>query len=95
MSGCYDAGMRTTVNIPDDLLDDLRQLSRSRKTSLTATVTEVLRAGLARIAKPPAKRRYRQNTYDMGVPRVDLTKALRLAAQMEDEEIIRKLKQGK
>ena len=87
--------MRTTVNVPDDLLEDLKELSRTRKTSLTATVTEVLRAGLARIAKPRAKRRYRERTYDMGVPRVDLTKALRIAAQMEDEEIIREMKQGK
>ena len=87
--------MRTTVNLPDDLLQDLKELSRARKTSLTATVTEVLRTGLARIVKPRARRRYREKTYDMGVPRVDLTKALRLAAQMEDEEIVRKMKQGK
>ena len=87
--------MRTTVNLPDDLLEDLKELSRARKTSLTVTVTEVLRAGIARIAKPRARRRYRERTYDLGVPTVDLTKALRLAAQLEDEEIIRKMKQGK
>lgn len=87
--------MRTTINLPEDLLQDLKELSRARQTSLTATVTEVLRAGLARIAKPPARRRYREKTYDMGVPSIDLTKALQVAAEMEDEEIIRKMKQGK
>jgi hypothetical protein len=31
----------------------------------------------------------------MGVPRVPLDKALQLAAQLEDEEIVRKLALGK
>lgn len=87
--------MRTTVNIADDVLQDLRELSRSRKTSLATTVTEVLRAGLAQISRPRRRRRYRQKTYDMGVPRVDLTKALQVAAELEDEEILRKLEQGR
>lgn len=86
--------MRTTINLPEDLLQDLKALSRARKTSLTAIVTEVLRAGLLRIAKPPGRRRYRERTYDMGVPKVDLTKANQLAAELEDEEIIRKMEQG-
>ena len=87
--------MRTTVNIADDVLQDLRELSRSRKTSLADTVTEVLRTGLAQISRPRLRRRYRQKTYDMGVPRVDLTKALQVAAELEDEEILRKLEQGR
>jgi hypothetical protein len=87
--------MRTTVNIADDILRDLRELSRSRKTSLTATVGEVLCAGLAQIAKPRRRRRYRQKTYDMGVPKVDITKALQLAAELETEEIVRKMEQGR
>ena len=68
---------------------------RTRKKSLTATVSEVLRAGLAQIAKPLATRRYREKTYDMGPPKVDLTKALRLAGELETEEILRKMEQGK
>ena len=87
--------MRTTVNLPDDILHDLKELSRTRKKSLTATVSEVLRAGLAQIAKPLAARRYREKTYDMGPPKVDLTKALRLAGELETEEILRKMEQGK
>jgi hypothetical protein len=31
----------------------------------------------------------------MGAPRIDITKALRLAAELEDEEIIRKLDAGR
>ncbi len=31
----------------------------------------------------------------MGVPKVDLTKALALAAELEDQEIIKKLARGK
>jgi hypothetical protein len=41
------------------------------------------------------KRRYRETTFDMGVPRVDLRKSLGLAAAMEDEEIRQKLARGK
>ena len=87
--------MRTTVNIADDVLRDLRELSRSRQISLTATVSEVLRAGLAQISKPERRRRCREKTYDMGVPKVDLTKALQLAAALEDEETLRKMEQGR
>ena len=87
--------MRTTVNIPDDVLHDLKELSRSRKASLTATVTEVLRTGLAQMSNPRRRQRYRQKTYDMGVPRVDLTNALQLAAELEDEEMLRKMERGR
>ena len=33
--------------------------------------------------------------HDMGEPLVDLTKSLRLAGELEDEELIRKLSQGR
>ncbi len=39
--------------------------------------------------------RYRQKTYAMGAPRVNLDKALALAAKLEDDEIARKLSLGK
>ncbi len=38
------------------------------------------------------RRRYREQTQAMGAPSVRLDKALALAAALEDEEIVRKMK---
>ncbi len=84
--------MRTTLAIADDILRELRKISRSTKRPLTVTANEVLRAGLAAMRKPPPRRkRFREAAVDMGLPTVDLTKALELAASVEDEEVVRKL----
>jgi hypothetical protein len=88
--------MRTTVRIDDDLLRDLKQRAKIEKTSLTEVVNQVIRNGLKpRPAADRSPRRFRQKTHSMGPPLVDITKALALAAELEDEEIIRKLKQGR
>ena len=36
-----------------------------------------------------------QRTFDMGLPLVDLTKANALAAELEDQELIAKLRAGR
>ena len=41
-------------------------------------------------AAPKKPRPYKESPVDMGEPRVDLTKALALAAEIEDEEHVRK-----
>jgi len=55
-------------------------------------INRMLRAGLAQ-RKPEGQRtkRFKQKTVSMGRPNIDLDKALALAAQLEDEEIVRKL----
>jgi hypothetical protein len=84
--------MRTTLSIPDDLLRDLRALARSQKSTLTDAANKVLRAGLAALDEPDRRRsRFREQPTDLGAPTIDLTKALSLAAQLEDEEVVRKL----
>ena len=88
--------MRTTVRIEEDLLCKLKQQAHREGTSLTKVMNRVLLAGLDTIHRSTNKvRPFRQQTHDMGVPRVDLTKALALAASMEDEEIIKKMSLGK
>ena len=84
--------MRTTVTIDDDLAIRLETLRRERGFTFKEALNSTLRAGLE-----GGRRRtpYRTPTFDMGVPLVDLTKALQLAAELEDEEIIRKLRLGK
>jgi predicted transcriptional regulator len=87
--------MRTTVRIDDDLMRDLKQLAQRNKTSLTKLLNRVIRRGLKQSEpRTQQRRRFRQKTFDMGPPRMDLTKALALAAQLEDEEIIKTLGLG-
>ena len=62
--------------------------------SLTRVANDVLRAGLDRRANTSRpRRRYREAVADLGEPRVNLDRALALAAQLEDEETLRKLEQ--
>lgn len=84
--------MRSTFRIDDDLLEELKARAREQKVPLTRVVNRVLRAGLAASGgRGPKRKRYRESTHSMGVPRTDLDKALALAAGLEDEEILRKL----
>lgn len=88
--------MRTTVRIEEDLLRDLKKRASAEKASLTDTLNEMIRRGLrVEEAQAKKKRRFRQKTYDMGEPLVDISKALTLAGQLEDEETLRKLAQHK
>jgi hypothetical protein len=85
--------MRSTVRIDDDLLLELRERARKENVSLTKIFNRTLRAGL-HAARPGAsrRRRYRERTHSLGVPDVDLRKALAIAAGLEDEEIVRKMR---
>ena len=84
--------MRTTIRIEDDLLAELREEARGEGTSLTRFVNRVLRAGIRAVRQGGRRRRrHREKTHSMGEPRVNLDKALALAALLEDEETLRKM----
>jgi hypothetical protein len=85
--------MRTTVRIDDDLMRELKERAQREAVSLTRLINRLIRRGLESRAKP--RKPFQQQTYSMGVPKVDLTKALAFAAALEDEEIIAKLARGK
>jgi hypothetical protein len=88
--------MRTTVRIDDDLMRDLKKQAQTQKISFTKLINAVLRRGIdTSHSKPARKALYREKTFSMGPPKVDLTKALALSGELEDEEIIRKLALGK
>lgn len=88
--------MRTTVRIDDDVLRALKKRAQQEKTSLTTLMNLLLRKGLLPADAPKAhKKPYREKTYSLGVPTVDLTKALAIAAALENEEILRKMALGK
>lgn len=82
--------MRTTVTLDPDVAARLRKLSNERGTSFKATINATLRAGLE--AGRSEGRRYDEQTTDLGIlPGIDLTKAMRLASELEDEATVRKL----
>ena len=84
--------MRTTTRIDDDLLDELKEQARKRRTPLTKVLNRTLRAGLsASRGRPRRTTPHHEKTYAMGRPRIDLEKALAAATRLEDGEILRKL----
>ncbi len=83
--------MRTTVTLEADTDAIVRRLMRERRMTFKQAVNEAIRRGDA--ARTSAG--YRTPTYNMGAPLVSLDKALQLAADLEDEEIIRKLAAGR
>lgn len=89
---CYDAFMRTTTRIEDDILEELKALALKEAAPLTRVLNRTLRAGLKASRTPRGpRRRHREKTFPMGRPRIDMRKALAAAAGLEDEETLRKL----
>jgi len=84
--------MRTTITLDPDAEALVRKLMRERGLTFKQAVNHAIRAGLA---TEVAEGGFRQRTFAMGEPAVPLTKALALAADLEDEELIRKLDLGK
>lgn len=81
---------RTTVTLDADTEARLREIARERRISFKAAINETLRAGLKEDRTPGTP--YREQTRPLGVlPGIDLTKALRLASALEDEETRREL----
>lgn len=84
--------MRTTITLDPDADAAIRRLMRERGLTFRQAVNEAIRVGTSPRPKTPA---FRTPTFRMGRPAVPIDKALRLAAELEDEEIIRKLAQRK
>jgi hypothetical protein len=88
------ATIRTTVTLDLDVAEQLKALARRRNISFKAALNTALRDGLA--AERGENTPFHVAARPMGLrPDIDFTHALRLAAELEDEEIIRKLELGK
>jgi hypothetical protein len=82
--------MRTTVTLDPDLAAKLRQIARERGVSFKDALNSALRAGMG--GQVEGTRPYRVPARRLGLrPGVDLDRALRLAAALEDQETVRKL----
>jgi Arc/MetJ family transcription regulator len=85
--------MRTTITLDEDVAAQLRRVMRERDLTFKDAVNATLRAGLG---APREQRGYRLPTYRMGVrPGIDLDRALRLDAALEDDETLRQLRTRK
>jgi hypothetical protein len=82
--------MRTTVTLDPDVAAKLRAVSKERGISFKEALNSAVRAGLE--TGSGTARQYRMPTRALRRrPGVDLDRALALADEMEDAEILRKL----
>lgn len=83
--------MRTTVTLDDDLFATLQQLAGERGTAFKEVLNGTLRRGLT---APTAgeKTTWTMPSGNLGLrPGIDLDRAMHVVADLEDEEIVRKL----
>ena len=88
---------RSTIRLDDDLMQARKERAHREAVSLTKILNRAVREWLSRDvdAIEQRKRAYREKTFDMGEPLIDLTKALQISAELEDEAIIEKVRQGR
>ena len=84
--------MRTTVTLDEDVAAKLKQAARERGVSFKVAINDAIRAGLSDSAT--ARKPFKMKTAPLGA-RINIDKALTIAGEMEDEEIIRKMELGK
>jgi len=84
--------MRTTLNLDEDIIAELKEQAKSDGITITAVANLVLRRGLNRLCeKNRQKKTYQEKPIEMGVPVVTMDKALNMVAALEAEEILRKI----
>ena len=83
--------MRTTITLDPDTEALLRKRMTERGVSFKQAVNDAIRAGL----QPARRSSFRTPTAALGQPTVSLDRALSLAADLEDEELVRKHRAGK
>lgn len=82
--------MRTTVTLDEDVAAALKSVAQERGVSFKEALNTTVRAGLT--SRSGDRTSYLVPARPMGLrPGVDLDTALRLAGDLEDEEIVRKL----
>ena len=82
--------MRTTVTLDADTESVVRRRMAERGVSFKQALNDAIRDGAA----PRTRADFVFRTYPMGEPRVDLDKALQIAGDLEDDELMRRLRSG-
>lgn len=81
--------MRTTVTLDPDTEQLIRRRMRERGMSFKEALNDAIRSGSPTDGVP-----FETQTAAMGEPTVLLDRALQLAADLEDEELIRRMRAG-
>lgn len=84
--------MRTTVTLDPDTEQLVKRAMRERGLTFKQAVNDAIRAGSG---PSGPKRRVDFPVHDMGEPSLDLTKALRISADLEDDELRHRLAEGR
>ena len=90
--------MRTTVDLEEDVLRELKDRAHRQQISLKDVLNGVVRCGLDQTTRVRRSTRYVCPTFAMGQtvsPMVNLDKALALADAMEEGEVVRELEMRK
>lgn len=83
--------MRTTVTLDPDTAALVRRRMRERGISFKQALNEAIRAGAAEERETP----FHTATARLGVPAVNLDRALQVDAELEDEDLVRRMRVGK
>ena len=83
----YDAWMRTTLTIDDDIAARIEERRRTDGRSLKQVVNQLLREGLRSSERPPEARPYRTKTHKLRLrPGFDAARLNQLVDELETEE---------
>ena len=82
--------MRTTVTLDPDTEQVVRRMMSDHGVSFKQALNDAIRRGVG-AAEPE---RFTTATAAMGLPAVALDRALQLAADLEDDELLRRLRAG-
>lgn len=85
--------MRRRITLDPDVQLLIERAMRERGRTFNEAVNEAIRAGLGSAAA--ASEGSYTTPRDLGTPSVDLTKALRLASQLEDDVRVARLLEGR
>lgn len=83
--------VRTTVTLDPDTEQTIRRRMRERGISFKEAINEAIRAS---VRDDTAPRPFHTETASMGRSVVNLDRALQLAADLEDDERLRKMRTG-
>jgi hypothetical protein len=84
--------MRMTMTLDPDVEELIRREMHQRRTSFEQVVNDGLRRALR---DPGTPRRVETPSFDLGLPRTDLNRALVFAGALEDEERLQRLADGR